>query len=115
MEFNDFRDGERGQRHESSPVTDGSTSPSVAGSDEDENAETLSSSPSDPEKAPAYGGLPTRNHTKAESSIAENPFDTEASRVLFDAIDRFQSCGAGEYIDIPQVNNHSAPTKYWTV
>lgn len=39
-----------------------------------------------------------------EVSIAENPFDSKASRVLFDAIDHFQSCGAGEYIDIPQVH-----------
>ncbi len=39
--------------------------------------------------------------------LSENPFDTEHSRTIFDAIDKFQSCGAGEYLDIPQVRHPS--------
>jgi hypothetical protein len=50
---------------------------------------------------------------KDEVSIAENPFDSEDSRVLFDAIDKFQSCGAGGYIDIPQVCGFSFCQRGW--
>jgi len=39
----------------------------------------------------------------SEASIAEGAFHSERSRVLFDAIDQFQSCGAGAFMEIPQV------------
>ncbi len=42
--------------------------------------------------------------TTEEESLPENPFDSPASRALFDAIDQFQSCGAGKFVDIPQVS-----------
>lgn len=42
-----------------------------------------------------------------EDSLPDNPFDSPASRALFDAIDQFQSCGAGEYVDIPQVSDNA--------
>lgn len=45
---------------------------------------------------------------KNTTAISENPFENEASRVLFDAIDKLRSCGAGEYIDIPQVRDASS-------
>ncbi|CCF44438.1 vacuolar sorting protein VPS1 [Colletotrichum higginsianum] len=32
-----------------------------------------------------------------------NPFDSESSRILFDAIDRLQSCGVGQELAIPQL------------
>lgn len=36
--------------------------------------------------------------------LAEDPFDSEASRALFDAIDQFQSCGTGNFdATTPQV------------
>lgn len=35
--------------------------------------------------------------------IPENPFDSESSRVLFDAIDKLQSCGVSQELAIPQV------------
>lgn len=37
------------------------------------------------------------------AAISENPFENEASRVLFDAIDKLRSCGADKHIDIPQL------------
>ncbi|KAK2025937.1 vacuolar sorting protein VPS1 [Colletotrichum zoysiae] len=36
-------------------------------------------------------------------SIPENPFDSESSRVLFDAIDQLQSCGVSQEVAIPQL------------
>ncbi|KAK4443144.1 P-loop containing nucleoside triphosphate hydrolase protein [Podospora aff. communis PSN243] len=41
--------------------------------------------------------------TKCVDSIGDDAFDNERSRALFDVIDQFQSCGVGEYIDIPQL------------
>ncbi|KXJ85683.1 P-loop containing nucleoside triphosphate hydrolase protein [Microdochium bolleyi] len=35
--------------------------------------------------------------------MSENPFDSEGSRVLFEAIEQMQSCGASQDIDIPQL------------
>lgn len=37
--------------------------------------------------------------------LAEDPFDSDASRALFDAIDKFQSCGANSEVGTPQVSN----------
>lgn len=36
--------------------------------------------------------------------LAEDPFDSDASRALFDAIDKFQSCGASSQMGTPQVS-----------
>ncbi|KAK0748920.1 P-loop containing nucleoside triphosphate hydrolase protein [Schizothecium vesticola] len=41
--------------------------------------------------------------TKCEASIGHDAFDNDRSRALFDVVDQFQSCGAGRYIDIPQL------------
>ncbi|GKT40574.1 interferon-induced GTP-binding protein Mx1 [Colletotrichum spaethianum] len=38
-----------------------------------------------------------------EKLIPENPFDSERSRILFDAIDRLQSCGVSQEVAIPQL------------
>ncbi|KAK6215448.1 vacuolar sorting protein VPS1 [Colletotrichum tabaci] len=35
--------------------------------------------------------------------LPDNPFDSESSRILFDAIDRLQSCGVGQELAIPQL------------
>lgn len=43
-----------------------------------------------------------------QDTLPESPFDSAASRALFDAIDQFQSCGAGADLDVPQVR--SKPT-----
>ncbi|KAK5627842.1 hypothetical protein RRF57_003557 [Xylaria bambusicola] len=37
-------------------------------------------------------------------SIPENPFDSESSRILFDAVDQLQHCGASRHIATPQVS-----------
>ncbi|OHW91879.1 vacuolar sorting protein vps1 [Colletotrichum incanum] len=41
--------------------------------------------------------------TEGEKPIPENPFDSESSRILFDAIDRLQSCGVSQEVAIPQL------------
>lgn len=41
---------------------------------------------------------------EAPEIILENPFSNENSRILFDAIDQIQSCGAGQDIQVPQVS-----------
>lgn len=38
-----------------------------------------------------------------QDSITDNPFDSELTRVLFDAIDQLQSCGSSQDLEIPQV------------
>lgn len=39
-----------------------------------------------------------------QASMAENPFESEASQVLFEAFDQLHSCNAKKYIDVPQVS-----------
>lgn len=36
-------------------------------------------------------------------TMKKNPFDSSDSRTLFDAIDKLQSCGVSQQVDIPQV------------
>ncbi|KAH9884771.1 vacuolar sorting protein VPS1 [Xylariomycetidae sp. FL2044] len=36
-------------------------------------------------------------------TITENPFDSADSRILFDAVDQLQHCGASQHVDIPQL------------
>jgi hypothetical protein len=48
---------------------------------------------------------PSTDNDVVEDVIVENPFDSESSRILFDAIDQLQSCDAGRDIDIPQVGS----------
>ncbi|KAF6841063.1 vacuolar sorting protein VPS1 [Colletotrichum musicola] len=45
-----------------------------------------------------------------EKTIPENPFDTESSRALLDAIDELQSCGVSQELAIPQVRTSSTLT-----
>ncbi|TGJ81621.1 hypothetical protein E0Z10_g7157 [Xylaria hypoxylon] len=37
------------------------------------------------------------------NTISENPFDNESSRILFDAVDQLQHCGASRHVEIPQL------------
>ena len=46
-----------------------------------------------------------------DTDIAKNPFDSEANRILFDAIDRIKSDGPGAEIEPPQVCEHPSTTK----
>lgn len=48
------------------------------------------------------GDMPESDESKA--SMAENPFDSEASKILFEALDELQSCNAKQYIKTPQVS-----------
>ncbi|KAK2049090.1 vacuolar sorting protein VPS1 [Colletotrichum somersetense] len=58
----------------------------------DSAAESLADPPS------SYNGM-----AQGAKSIPENPFDSESSRVLFDAIDQLQSCGVSQEVAIPQL------------
>ncbi|KAK1964130.1 vacuolar sorting protein VPS1 [Colletotrichum sublineola] len=40
---------------------------------------------------------------QGEKSILENPFDSDSSKILFDAIDGLQSCGVSQEVAIPQL------------
>lgn len=35
--------------------------------------------------------------------LADDPFGSEYSKLLFEAIDRLRTCGAGQDLDLPQV------------
>ncbi|KAI3322339.1 vacuolar sorting protein VPS1 [Xylariaceae sp. AK1471] len=62
-----------------------------------------------PSTTPASSLADTENFSKTEEDdvvgdpISENPFDSESSRVLFDAVDQLQHCGASRHVDIPQL------------
>jgi hypothetical protein len=77
----------------------GSSSQASSGGRDDETALPPPSS----ETVQSSDELPVRQEKNTETPVAENQFETEASRVLFDAIDTIRSCGAGKFIDIPQV------------
>jgi hypothetical protein len=40
--------------------------------------------------------------------LGEDPFSSEQSKALFDAIDELRICGAGQDLDLPQVSHHSS-------
>jgi hypothetical protein len=40
--------------------------------------------------------------------LTEDPFSSEQSKALFDAIDELRICGAGQDLDLPQVSHHSS-------
>ncbi|EFQ33878.1 uncharacterized protein GLRG_09022 [Colletotrichum graminicola M1.001] len=52
----------------------------------------------------AYSPCSENELGQGERSIPENPFDSESSRILFEAIDRLQSCGVSQEVAIPQSN-----------
>lgn len=60
------------------------------------------------EKTATQDAFDTKTNVSYEGStdvaLVANPFDSESSRILFDAIDQLQSCDAGQDIDIPQVS-----------
>ena len=39
--------------------------------------------------------------------LDKDPFSTETSKLLFDAIDRLRDCGAGQDLDLPQVSHET--------
>jgi hypothetical protein len=40
--------------------------------------------------------------------LGEDPFSSEQSKALFDAIDELRICGAGQDLDLPQVSHYSS-------
>jgi hypothetical protein len=41
--------------------------------------------------------------SKSPGLLSEDPFSSEASQRLFNAIDELRQCGAGQDLDLPQV------------
>ena len=78
-----------------SPASDTTQQSSLGSTKEDD----LSTASRQEQKSPRDGETDQRN----DISMTDDAFGSERSRALFDAIDQFQSCGAGEFVDIPQV------------
>ncbi|KAH8199941.1 hypothetical protein TruAng_005880 [Truncatella angustata] len=55
------------------------------------------------EQAASDGASSIANEEKNNYVIPEDPFDTEYSRILFDALDQLQSNGTSQHIPIPQL------------
>lgn len=49
----------------------------------------------------------TDTYAPKDKVIPDNPFDTESSRALLDAMDELQSCGVSQELAIPQVRTSS--------
>ena len=76
----------------------------LANSDSDEDADNTTSSPSFGLTPPSDTDTDTNT---PQASMAENPFESEASQVLFEALDQLHTCNAKHYIDVPQVSLQS--------
>jgi hypothetical protein len=48
---------------------------------------------------------PKDSSTKDIQLLSEDPFASEQSKALFDAIDELRICGAGQDLDLPQVSH----------
>lgn len=70
-------------------------------SDRSLNSSDLDSEP----QTPKWSSPPAKKGLARRSSIllAEDPFGSDESKLLFDAIDQLRSCGAGQDLDLPQV------------
>ncbi|KAI1273638.1 vacuolar sorting protein VPS1 [Xylaria sp. FL0933] len=62
-----------------------------------------SSSSSTPPSSPGDTGKTMDTPEVVTDRIPENPFDNESSRILFDAVDQLQHCGASRHVAIPQL------------
>ncbi|KAL1889653.1 hypothetical protein Sste5346_008772 [Sporothrix stenoceras] len=84
------------------------TVPSTSEDGDSNSADTGADSPIEHEKVsrgplPSPTDVPKTDEDRGPAAVPENPFENEASRVLFDAIDKLRSCGAGMFVDIPQL------------
>ncbi|KAI0426484.1 vacuolar sorting protein VPS1 [Xylaria sp. FL1042] len=64
--------------------------------DDASSSSTPPSSQGNTEKMPSINEVVT-------DPISENPFDNESSRILFDAVDQLQHCGASRHVATPQL------------
>ncbi|KAI1426138.1 vacuolar sorting protein VPS1 [Xylaria sp. FL1777] len=66
------------------------------------NTDNASSSSTPPSSLDDTRSTPNTEEPVGDS-ISENPFDNESSRILFDAVDQLQHCGASRYVATPQL------------
>ncbi|TEA16358.1 Vacuolar protein sorting-associated protein 1 [Colletotrichum sidae] len=86
--------------HKRSSDQESGASENEAWSDNESQVDSSASGASSPGLAPETRSPQFPPHSR---DITENPFDSESSRILFDAIDQLQSCGVSEKLDIPQL------------
>jgi hypothetical protein len=58
-----------------------------------------------PESLSSSSKESTGSSTKDIQLLSEDPFGSEQSKALFDAIDELRICGAGQDLDLPQVSH----------
>jgi hypothetical protein len=100
----------RSKQHHDGPVTaklpakDSATS--NFGSNKNENENKTAGPEETPKNSESHA-----NGVTAASILEEDPFGSEASKILFDKIDKLRSCGAAAalQIDLPQVCNSKIP------
>ncbi|KAL0938434.1 vacuolar sorting protein vps1 [Colletotrichum truncatum] len=72
--------------------------------DSNDSSDTESQASSLPSSVDPSPGCDDNHREKVRNNnIPENPFDSESSRILFDAIDRLQSFGVSGKLEIPQL------------
>lgn len=81
---------------------DDALSPSSESVPSEQNLDSATTSATELESSQTLTADEKKN--SEEESLPEHAFDSPANRALFDAIDQFQSCGAGEFVDVPQVS-----------
>ncbi|KAI0816483.1 vacuolar sorting protein VPS1 [Xylaria sp. FL0064] len=64
---------------------------------------TDDASSSTPPLSPGDTGKTIHTNEGVTDTIPENPFDNESSRILFDAVDQLQHCGASRHVATPQL------------
>lgn len=80
-------------------------SSSSEGTSSVQSFDSTSTSATEPEET----SDPKRAAQAGENSLSEDPFDSPASRALFDAIDQLHSCNVSKYIEemrVPQVSSN---------
>ena len=54
-----------------------------------------------------YSSPITESSSQAEELLDKDPFGSEKSKRLFEAIDELRGCGAGQDLDLPQVRDQN--------
>jgi hypothetical protein len=54
-----------------------------------------------------YSSPNSETSTHHEDLLSKDPFGSESSKLLFDAIDRLRDCGAGQDLELPQVSHET--------
>jgi hypothetical protein len=70
---------------------------------------THSPNPEQQTKPPGSSGKESKEPSAEDALLlSKDPFGSEQSKALFDAIDELRICGAGQDLDLPQVSHRDA-------